>query len=464
MPGYFHYLKLRFKGWRKRRSKAFNLFLHHLDVFLYFQVHRFDKENRERRRKKRSERNRKFFHFVDTFLFFQAQKLSKEGRELRKKHRRERWHRFLLGLDAILFGILGFYSKEARQGRRNQRQESKDIANIKMKSFFQGIRFYNTAEMRKKRRERRKQAFSFLITKIRFFFESYIYRVYRQVVDLRFWLKDKENKRNFFINAINSTAIFILSYFVMYFIYQIFTMLMASAYNIPSRMLYFKTDFLVHKSSNLWSPSVVIQVCSIGPIVCLILGFVFLRLFHFFKKRKGMFKLFLLWCAVHGFNMFFGAYVGGIFSNKGFGLVMLWFFLQFFLNVAFGFISVILLVFIGSLFSKAFLQTAQNSSLLTKANKPYFIFAQVLLPYIIGNIFIDLAIELPGGLNYNKLYQMVMVACIGFLIFPMLSKPYEEDVRLAKDESRLKVNPKLIITFIIVALAFRLGLQTGFRF
>jgi len=463
MSKYSEYRKKRKQEIRRRRAESFRRFLHQLDMLLFAFVHRFDKENREKRRKIRREKYRKFFHFLDTFLYFQVKKLSKEGRQIRKKRKQESRKRFLLWLDAILFSIIGYYSKEAREGRRKEKQEAKDIASIKLKTVLDGIRYYNTAKMRKERSEKRKQAFSFLIKQIAFLFEFFIYRIYRLIVDLKYWLKDKENKRNFWINAVNSTALFMLAYFVMFFIYQLFTMLVAQMYNIPSRMLYFKTDFLVHSSSNLWSPSIVIQVCFIGPLVCLFLGFVILRLFHYFKRRRGMFKLFLLWCSIHGFNMFFGAYVGGIFSDKGFGLVVLWFFLQFFLNVVLGFVSVIMLIFIGALFAKAFLQTAHNSNMITKENRPYFIFAQVLLPYIFGNMIIDLAIELPGGLNYNKLYQMVMVACIGFIIFPMLSKPHEEEVRLVKEESILKVNAKLVISFILVAIAFRFGLQNGFR-
>ncbi len=497
MPSYIQVLKQRFRGWRKRRKKANKLLLHQLDMFLYYQVHRFSKENRERRKKKRLEqkrknahffktlfrtqvkkyskesrerrkrrrieRNRKLAHFFKTFLRFQAKKYSKEGRQLSKKKRQANYRKFLLNLDNILFNIIGYYSKDARNGRYRRRKERRDIALIKIKYFIKSIIFYYSAEIRQKRKERRKKAFNFFMTKLRFFLQHYIVKVYWLIVDLKSWLKDKENRRNFWINTVNSTAAFVLAYMVMFVIYQIVTMLMALMYNIPSKMLYFKTDFLVHSSSNLWSRNIVILVSAIGPIVSLSLGFVLYRLFLLLKKKKGLFKLFILWCSVHGVNMFFGAYVGGIFSNKGFGLVMLWFFLQFFLNVAFGFISIILLIFIGSLFSKAFLQTAHNSNQLTKANKPYFVFSQALLPYILGNIIIDLAFELPGNLNYNKLYQMVTIACIGFMIFPMITKPYEGDVRLAREPDRIKINPILILLFIIIAIAFRLGLEQGLK-
>lgn len=409
--------------------------------------------------KKKTESSFKLFLYkLDIILFRFLDKFSKDSRIRKKKRKKESYNLFLHKLDARLFRFLGWFSKESSYQRKKKRKDILKYILFRTVVFFEQIAYWNSKEIRKIRRKKREMAWKFFLEKSRFFLDLYFYRVYKTFVDIKNWLKISENRKGFITNMVTSSILFIIAYFFTYFLYQIATAYMAKAYSIPSVIYFFKTDFLIRSYSNLWTRNNVILVSFIGPFISLIIGFVLYRIFHLFKRKPGLIKLFFLWCALHAFNMFFGAYIAGVITNKGFGLAMLWMFFQLLLNISFTFICVIFLIIIGSLASRSFLQTAHHSSLISEPNKTYFLIGQALLPYIIGNIFIFL-ISLPDV----KPYQSFILAAMGFMIVPIILKPNFEQLKIVKEETPHKINRKLVLAFIIILLIFRIGLDYGFR-
>ncbi len=400
-----------------------------------------------------------FLYKLDVILFRFLSKFSFKNREKEKKRRKESVNLFLLKLDAHLFRFLAWFSFENRISRSKKRKESLRYFSFKFKTQIEKLLYWNSTEIREIRRKNRKRYWKFILEKNKFFFEMYVFRVYKSFFDIKNWLSESENRKSFTYNAVTSSIMFIMAYLFTYFLYQLATAFMAKAYHIPSVIYFFKTDFLVRSYSNLWTRNNVILVSSIGPIVSLVIGFILFRVFHYFRKRPGLTKLFFLWCTLHAFNMFFGAYIAGVITNKGFGLVMLWLFFQLLLNISFTFICIIMLVVIGSIASKHFLQTAYHSSMISESNRTYFLIGQAFVPYIIGNIII-FCISLPDV----KPYQAFILAIMGFMIIPIIIKPNYEKFKIVKEENPLQMNKKLIIAFVVLLILFRFGLGYGLKF
>lgn len=396
-----------------------------------------------------------FFRFIQSVRYY----FKSEARKLRRRNRKIKWDLFIHRQKVRFSKISYYFSERGRYFRRKRRKERLNYLKFRFNIFINQIRYWNSSEIRQLRRKRRKMAWQFFLEKRRFFMELYILRIWKLFTDTKKWLAQENNRKEFFINAINSSIIFILSYFFTYLIYQIATSVMANYYNIPSVIYYFKTDFLVRSYSNLWTRDNIILISFIGPFISLVSGFIFFRLFHFFKKRRGLLKLFFLWSTMHAFNMFFGAYIAGVITNKGFGLVTLWLFFQLLLNISFTFICVVFLVLIGSIATKPFLQTAYHSSLISENNRTYFLFAQAMVPYIVGNIFIFL-ISFPDV----KPYQSFLLASMGFMIVPIIIKPNFDKLKIVKEFAPLSVNKKIVFLFIMLILLFRIGLDYGIKF
>jgi len=391
---------------------------------------------------------------IQRILFY----FSKEARKIRRKNRKIRWDLFIHRLNIKISRIKYYFSKRGRYFRRKRRKEYFRYVSFRFNIFINRIRYWNSKEIRQLRRQKRKRAWQFFFEKRRFFMELYIFRIFKTFMNTKKWLAQENNRKEFIINSVNSTIIFILSYFFTYLLYQLATSAMAKLYNIPSVIYYFKTDFLIRPYSNLWTRDNIILISFIGPFISLISGFLFFRIFHFFKKRPGLLKLFFLWCTLHAFNMFFGAYIAGVITNKGFGLVTLWLFFQLLLNISFAFICVVFLVLIGSNVTKPFLQTAHHSSLISENNRVYFLSAQALIPYIVGNIFIFF-LSFPEV----KPYQSFLLVSLGFLIVPIILKPNFDKLKIVKEYTPLQIDKKSVIIFIILVLLFRIGLDYGIK-
>jgi hypothetical protein len=120
----------------------------------------------------------------------------------------------------------------------------------------------------------------------------------------------------------------------------------------------------------------------------LILGVGLIRLFFLMVKRTVYLKTFLLWAALHAFNNFFGAYIVGVVTRTGFVYSSEWLFLSDVLDVeeiVFLIVSLVVLIIMGYFSTKYFLQTANNSIIIEKKLRKFFLLVKVAFPWIIGS-------------------------------------------------------------------------------
>jgi hypothetical protein len=205
-------------------------------------------------------------------------------------------------------------------------------------------------------------------------------------------------RRKFGFAYLHSTAYFILAFMLIYILYQAITIAVASSYNIPVIWYYYQLKFPLYTFSPLYTRQALIVIFAMGPLLSLMLGFVFLKLYFTENPVLKRFKLFYLWGFICGANMFFGAYIAGIFTRTEFVYASEWLFLSRSfdpIEIVFVAISLVMLIIIGRIVTPLFLLSSGSVTLIKPEYRLFFILSQVILPWITGVVVLFL-ITLPN--------------------------------------------------------------------
>lgn len=222
------------------------------------------------------------------------------------------------------------------------------------------------------------------------------------------------DKRKFLIAAANSTAIFVLTYYLVWGLQQAAEVGISLFYGLrgtwnPSQIAYTMAD-------NEWWPNAIILTHGIGPLVSLLLGFVaFAWYWRRERAHRGLFKLLLLWVAFHCCNAVFGALLTDTFIQSGFWYVPDWLFragtvVNTLLAVVFG----LLQVAIGYYGALAFLQAHDSRTVMQYSNRRLMVVATLVIPWIVGSSAVVL-LKIP----YLRLQEVLHLVAMGLLVVPM---------------------------------------------
>lgn len=205
-------------------------------------------------------------------------------------------------------------------------------------------------------------------------------------------------RRKFGFAYLHSTAYFILAFMLIYIIYQAVTIFVASSYNIPIIWYYYQLKFPLYTFSPLYTRQALVVIFAMGPILSLMLAFVFLKMYFTEIPLAKRFKLFYLWGFICGTNMFFGAYIAGVFTRTEFIYTSAWLFMSRSFDteeIIFTAISVVMLIIIGRIVTPLFLLSSGSVTLIKPEYRLLFILSQVIFPWLTGMLVLFL-ITLPN--------------------------------------------------------------------
>jgi hypothetical protein len=276
---------------------------------------------------------------------------------------------------------------------------------------------------------------------------------------------------------INSTVTFLIAYLAVYLTFQFVTVLASSYFQIETNWYYFKLNFLAVTMSPLWHYLSVKTIFGIGPIVSLIMGFVYFFIYILkFKDRPGLLKLVFIWASLHSFNKFFGEFIGGVvasqFNDKFLG----------FLYVAnYSFITaasdnwlavscLIVLITLGFFSTRYFLSTSYSRFFLfNNRMKLSFKLNTVFMPAVIGTLiifFIKLPImgtmdEVMEFLSYN-VYELITYLTMIIMLIPVFNN-YNTQLDLAieivVEDKKQRIEWKYLFILIVFYAVFRIILD-----
>jgi len=227
-----------------------------------------------------------------------------------------------------------------------------------------------------------------------------------------------ELRMKFLLSFLLSAAYFLLSFSILYVIYQGITIIVASSFHIPVTWYYYGMEFPLYKYSPLYTRTALVTIFAAGPIFSLMLAFVFLKLYFTENNVIQRFKLLWLWGFICGCNMFFGAYIAGFFTHTEFIFASEWLFMSNifdFEQILFTVISFVMLLVIGRIITPLFLKSSGSVTFLKPEFRLFFILGQFILPWITG-VIIFFLITIP---NY---YAPLIIKTLtpGFILIPSL--------------------------------------------
>jgi hypothetical protein len=272
----------------------------------------------------------------------------------------------------------------------------------------------------------------------------------------------KENapqRKLFLLIGINSTILFLLSYFILFIVSQAVTVITAGFFNYPVILYYY--DIYFNISQEAWYHDSVKTIYSSGPLIIFVIGIIFLILYTNVRVYAGTFKLFFLWGFLHAVNMLFGALLVGTLFDTGVGYVVSWMYIMDTGKLMYSTVSIFFLIITGILATKQFLISGNSYYTdINKDNRTAFIIAQVLMPYILGNIFL-VAVRQPRFLFYDTFISLVLL--IPILAILASYRSYHE-LYFEEEEKTARFSWKSLAALFLLVLYFRVILEFGLRF
>ena len=265
---------------------------------------------------------------------------------------------------------------------------------------------------------------------------------------------DSENHK-LAVMAAYSLVTFVGCYLLYNFAYMLVTACVAATFQIPTEIHYWKTVFNIPLW--WWNQPNVIFTFSSGPISCVIMGTICLRLFFIFRKTKNWIRLFFLWGYHHGFNLFFGAYVAGVISRSGFRNASNWAAIpqeiEYFIAIG----ALICMFLVGFLSVKFFLQMAISQSLLVNYKRNRFITAVVFFPWFVGALGIIL-MKTPN-ITYNE--SLIFLMMFTSVVPVYIAQRFFYEVSILRFDKKVNMPWKWLIVVGIAMFLFRFVLDDG---
>lgn len=257
---------------------------------------------------------------------------------------------------------------------------------------------------------------------------------------------------------IQSLAIFLIAYFVIFSINLFITGIAANISHIPVVLYYSGPDFLIRGRD--WTIDSIKIVFSSGPLFMFVTAVSLVVLYIMVSAETGILRLFLLWAMYYSITRTFGELLVGALMSKGLGFVIIYMFIMDTGKLIIAIFTLIFLLIVGLLLARQALLTANiYFNYLRASDRKRFINRQFVWPFLTGMLLINL-ISLP----HTNSFEIGVLATMSLLILPfsVISKS-NEDLYFDEEPRKLRLNPAIILTAILVIVIFRVVFAFGIR-
>jgi len=211
---------------------------------------------------------------------------------------------------------------------------------------------------------------------------------------------------------INSIAFYLLSYLIVFMIFQFTTIIASNIFDIPNTLYYNRIGFNVIPEA--WTFDSVKVIYTSGNIILFMLSVSFLVIILKALEFNGLLRLFFLWGFIHSISMLFGSIIIGAFNFEGFGIVLSYWYLADTAKMLLLFSGLLILLGIGMAMVKIFLFSANSYfNFLSPKMRPAFRRDQFMIPFVISTLFL-LAVKYP-----LSLYETLLLFMPLFVLLPL---------------------------------------------
>ena len=193
------------------------------------------------------------------------------------------------------------------------------------------------------------------------------------------------SRKNFWIIVINSTAAFVISYLLVFYLNHFSSIFAAGMFNHDISFDFSKINYLVIPTD--WTNDSVKVIYGIGPLLVFITGLLSILAYSSLSKETEKVKILLLWLSLNAFNFFFSSIIIGIIFKIRIFHLFIWMYLndsQLLMMAMIGFFGILI---VALLMSKKIAFSANTYfNKLDENNFPFFIVSQMIVPFIAGAI------------------------------------------------------------------------------
>ncbi len=257
---------------------------------------------------------------------------------------------------------------------------------------------------------------------------------------------DKLTRKNFWIITANSTASFVLAYLIIFYTNQIAFVLTGGMYDYPVSIDY--ASYFFHIEPYEWSHDSVILIFSAGYILTMFIGLFSVLAFFYLLSDSFPIKVLFFWLIMHSAGYFFGGLMVGNLLTEGIGHVFNWMYLTDTVKMIIsliGFFGLLLTALISSRLASLLSNTYFEKY--SDRIAPFYITAQVLLPYVFGSILLY-AYYYPKNMFHEKYGWIIMGAMVGIFF---LRSQFTQDLLFEEDDDR-KIRPMTGLIIVTVAI------------
>lgn len=258
--------------------------------------------------------------------------------------------------------------------------------------------------------------------------------------------------------TINSVFCYLLAYVFLFVLTRMTTAISASVFNIPSLIYYFDTDFLIN--SHGWNAEAVVAVFSAAPLISLFMALALIDLYREIVAFSGIAEIFIAWLIILCLGYFAGELIMGVMLNRGFGYVLMYFFIMDTGRMTFTLLSGFVLIIAAKCLSRVLLCSANVYFNELKGKvKLKFAFCQFILPFIIASLILQFC-ELPKFSFYLFAARCTLV----IILLPLISRSFGmPDLYFDEIPRTPAFSKSLAVITLLALLVYRVVFGMGVR-
>lgn len=336
----------------------------------------------------------------------------KDEREWRKREFKKKSSFLLRFLRFLAAPFIDF-----AEDRKLEKEKKKLRQKENQPSFFQSLRLMylenrETAKQTKKQDRELRKSLSFVVEE-----NKRVFSLAEEIAHIKdTWKALPWDRNREFENMFLSTVIIVLSFSFNYLLLQFSKFATASFYDIPSKWQDGRIVFTIPDPSKLWTYSSVISVYISGPILLFFSGIIFFWLYNRNREKNSVKALVFLWMYLAAFVLFFGSFLAGTITDRGFGYVMGWLYIPKYIEMPFGIFSVFMLWMIGYSAGKRFISLTPGYQFYTSTLPQFFI----KLLYVYIPVLISIAILFLIGFNNRDFTIQIIYLSFIIMLTPTL--------------------------------------------
>jgi len=254
-----------------------------------------------------------------------------------------------------------------------------------------------------------------------------------------------------------STFIFAAVYLILYVLYNFTSALAAKHFGLEPILFFDKIRYMT--PSEAWYPHAVRRTFISGALLMSLIG-VFSYLFYLASSKTYIFiRLFLIWTSLISFGILGQRLISIPFNSRyELGIFCAYMYYETTTNYALAFMGFVLLVLVGFLYAKPFLQTASSSAQVANdGNRLQFFLFQVVVPLLAGSV-ISILIPFPENIVPNAVASLccAIILTVVFIIVMTMGP-----VKIPKQTQWEKWPIVPLILIILTIVLYRVVLTIG---